>query len=315
MPNSQMPSDAAKQGPVLNAMGNNEPLAPLPSGLADFWRSFSSNRGALLGLVFFVIVVLCALLADVLAPYSPIEQYRDALLTPPIWGAGTSRFWLGTDDIGRDMLSRLLHGARLSLSIGLVAVILSMLPGIALGLLAAFFPNKLGTVILRLMDVMLALPSLLLAIAVVAVLGPGLVNTMLAIALVSIPGYVRLVRASAMSELAKDYVIASRLAGAGTLRLMFDTVLPNCMAPVIVTATLGFSDAILTAAALGFLGLGAQPPMPEWGTMLASARDYIERANWVVTLPGLAILSTVLAINLMGDGLRDALDPRLKKLS
>jgi len=317
MPNSQLPSDAAKQGTVLNAVSSraDEPLAPLPSGLGDFWRSFSSNKGALLGLVFFVIVVLCALLADVLAPYSPIEQYRDALLTPPFWGAGTSRFWLGTDDIGRDMLSRLLHGARLSLSIGLVAVTLSMLPGIALGLLAAFFPDKLGTVILRLMDVMLALPSLLLAIAVVAVLGPGLVNTMLAIALVSIPGYVRLVRASAMSELAKDYVIASRLAGAGTFRLMFDTVLPNCMAPVIVTATLGFSDAILTAAALGFLGLGAQPPMPEWGTMLASARDYIERANWVVTLPGLAILSTVLAINLMGDGLRDALDPRLKKLS
>ena len=292
------------------------PVGPgVPSPLADFWRSFASNKGAVGGLVVLGFVVLCALFADVLAPYSPIEQYRDALLTPPIWGGGTSRFLFGTDDIGRDMLSRLLHGARLSLLIGLVAVVLSMLPGIALGLVAAFFPRGVGTVILRLMDVMLALPSLLLAIAVVAVLGPGLLNTMFAIALVAIPSYVRLVRASAMSELAKDYVIASRLAGAGTLRLMFDTVLPNCMAPVIVTATMGFSDAILTAAALGFLGLGAQPPTPEWGTMLASARDYIERANWVVTLPGLAILCTVLAINLMGDGLRDALDPRLKKLS
>jgi dipeptide transport system permease protein len=234
---------------------------------------------------------------------------------PPVWNdAGSARFLLGTDDIGRDVLSRLLHGARLSLLIGFVAVLLSMLPGVVLGLTAAFFPRA-GIAILRLMDVMLALPSLLLAIAVVAVLGPGLLNTMFAIALVSIPQYVRLVRASAMSELAKDYVIASRLAGAGTLRLMFDTVLPNCMAPVIVTATLGFSDAILTAAALGFLGLGAQPPTPEWGTMLASARDYIERANWVVTLPGVAILTTVLAINLMGDGLRDALDPRMKGLS
>jgi dipeptide transport system permease protein len=165
------------------------------------------------------------------------------------------------------------------------------------------------------MDVMLALPSLLLAIAVVAVLGPGLTNTMVAIAIVAVPGYTRLVRASALSELTRDYVVASRLAGAGTLRLMFNTVLPNCMAPVIVTATLGFSDAILTAAALGFLGLGAQPPTPEWGTMLASARDYIERANWVVTFPGLAILVTVLAINLMGDGLRDALDPRMKRAS
>jgi len=292
----------------------DEALAPPRSDWGDFWRSFASNKGALAGLIFFVFVVLCALLANQLAPYSPIEQYRDALLAPPVWSGGTTRFLLGTDDIGRDMLSRLLFGARLSLSIGLVAVTLSMLPGIVLGLVAAFFP-KLGTVILRLMDVLLALPSLLLAIAVVAVLGPGLVNTMLAIALVGIPGYVRLVRASAMAELAKDYVIASRLAGAGTLRLMFDTVLPNCMAPVIVTATLGFSDAILTAAALGFLGLGAQPPSPEWGTMLSSARDYIERANWVVTQPGLAILSTVLAINLLGDGLRDALDPRLKKLS
>jgi dipeptide transport system permease protein len=292
-----------------------EEVAAPPSPLADFWRSFSSNKGAVGGLVVFAFVVLCAVFADVLAPYSPIEQYRDALLTPPVWGGGSGRFIFGTDDIGRDVLSRLLHGARLSLLIGLVAVTLSMLPGIALGLVAAFFPRLIGTAILRLMDVMLALPSLLLAIAVVAVLGPGLLNTMLAIALVSIPSYVRLVRASAMSELAKDYVIASRLAGAGTFRLMFDTVLPNCMAPVIVTATMGFSDAILTAAALGFLGLGAQPPTPEWGTMLASARDYIERANWVVTLPGLAILATVLAINLMGDGLRDALDPRLKKLS
>jgi dipeptide transport system permease protein len=300
---------------VLPPADESIAVAAPPSQFADFWRSFSSNKGALGGLVVFSFVLLCAVFADVLAPYSPIEQYRDALLTPPVWGGGSERFLLGTDDIGRDILSRLLHGARLSLLIGLVAVTLSMLPGIALGLVAAFFPRAIGTAILRLMDVILALPSLLLAIAVVAVLGPGLLNTMFAIALVSIPGYVRLVRASAMSELAKDYVVASRLAGAGTFRLMFDTVLPNCMAPVIVTATMGFSDAILTAAALGFLGLGAQPPTPEWGTMLASARDYIERANWVVTLPGLAILVTVLAINLMGDGLRDALDPRLKKLS
>lgn len=289
-----------------------ELAAAPPSSWASFWRSFSRNKGALAGLIYLVIVVLCAVFAGVLAPHSPIEQYRDALLSPPAWNGGDPRFLLGTDDIGRDMLSRLLHGARLSLTIGLVAVTLSLLPGIALGLVAAFFPRVLGTAILRLMDVMLALPSLLLAIAVVAVLGPGLLNTMFAIALVAVPSYVRLVRASAMAELSKDYVVASRLAGAGTLRLMFDTVLPNCMAPVIVTATMGFSDAILTAAALGFLGLGAQPPMPEWGTMLASARDYIERANWVVTLPGLAILTTVLAINLMGDGLRDALDPRLK---
>jgi dipeptide transport system permease protein len=304
----------ARVSAVLSTDNVQHAAAP-PSPLADSWHQFASNRGALAGLVFFVFIVLCAVFAGALAPYDPIAQHRDALLVPPAWAdGGSTRFLLGTDDIGRDVLSRLLHGARLSLAIGLVAVILSMTPGIVLGLAAAFFPRA-GIAILRLMDIMLALPSLLLAIAVVAVLGPGLLNTMFAIALVAMPGYVRLVRASAMSELAKDYVVASRLAGAGTVRLMFDTVLPNCMAPVIVTATLGFSDAILTAAALGFLGLGAQPPTPEWGTMLASARDYIERANWVVTLPGVAILSTVLAINLMGDGLRDALDPRMKRMS
>jgi dipeptide transport system permease protein len=286
------------------------------SPLARFWQSFSSNRGALAGLGLLALVLLCALTAPWLAPHDPTEQFRDALLTPPMWHeAGSPRFPLGTDDVGRCLLSRLLHGARLSLTIGALAVALAMLPGIALGLVAAFFPRGWGTAILRLMDVMLALPSLLLAIAVVAVLGSGLVNTTLAIALVAVPGYVRLVRAQALAELTKDYVVASRMAGAGTLRLMFDTVLPNCMAPVIVTATMGFSDAILTAAALGFLGLGAQPPTPEWGTMLAAARDYIERANWVVTFPGAAILVTVLAINLMGDGLRDALDPRLQQAS
>lgn len=288
-----------------------EPVPPSPA--AALWRSFAANRGALAGLLVFSAIVLCALLAGWLAPHDPVEQFRDALLVPPAWhGDGSLRFPLGTDDIGRDLLSRLLHGARLSLLVGALSVLLAVLPGIVLGLLAAFYPRGLGTAILRTMDVMLALPSLLLAIAVVAVLGPGLLNTLLAIAIVSVPGYVRLVRASALGELAKDYVVASRLAGAGTARLMFDTVLPNCLAPVIVTATMGFSDAILTAAALGFLGLGAQAPLPEWGTMLASARDYIERASWIVTFPGLAILVTVLSINLMGDGLRDALDPRLK---
>jgi dipeptide transport system permease protein len=165
------------------------------------------------------------------------------------------------------------------------------------------------------MDVLLALPSLLLAVAVVAIIGPGLVNTMLAIAIVALPGYVRLTRASALGELHKEYVMASRVAGAGTARLMFSQVLPNCTAPLIVQATLGFSSAILDAAALGFLGLGVQPPSAEWGAMLASARDYIDSAWWIVTMPGLAILISVLAINLLGDGLRDALDPKLKRMA
>ena len=166
---------------------------------------------------------------------------------------------------------------------------------------------------MRLMDIILALPSLLLAIVIVVLLGPGLRNAMIAVAITNIPHYARLTRAAVMNELTKDYVVASRVAGAGTFRLVFKTVLPNCLAPLIVQSTLGISSAVLDAAALGFLGLGAQPPTPEWGTMLADARQYIERAYWVVTFPGLAILTTVLAFNLLGDGLRDALDPKLKR--
>ncbi|MEN9659532.1 ABC transporter permease subunit [Iodobacter fluviatilis] len=300
----------------IKSLAVAEPLYSYPSPLKEFWQSFSANRGALVSFIFFMLMVVSALLAPWLAPHAPSEQYREFFLTPPAWQTGGSwQFILGTDEVGRDILSRLLHGARLSLMIGLISVTMSLLPGIVLGMIAAFYPNFIGTSIMRAMDVMMALPSLLLAVAIVAVLGPGLLNTILAIAVVSLPSYVRLARASAMGELAKDYVIASRLSGAGKLRLMFNTVLPNCMAPLIVQATLGFSAAILDAAALGFLGLGAQPPLPEWGTMLASARDYIERAWWVVTMPGVTILITVLALNLMGDGLRDALDPKLKKLA
>ncbi|KMN82644.1 dipeptide transport system permease protein [Chromobacterium alkanivorans] len=285
-----------------------------PSPLKEFWQGFSHNKGAVAGLIFMLIVTSCALLAPLVAPYSPIEQYRDHLLTPPAWvDGGSMQFLFGTDELGRDILSRLIHGARLSLFIGLCSVLMALLPGVVLGLLAAFFPKALGGAIMRLMDIMMALPSLLLAVAIMAILGPGLVNAMIAIATVSLPAYVRLTRASAMTELNRDYVTASRVAGAGLPRLMFVTVLPNCMAPLIVHATMSFSSAILEIAALGFLGLGVQPPTPEWGTMLASARDYIESAWWVVTLPGLTILLSVLAINLMGDGLRDALDPKLKR--
>ena len=293
-----------------------DPALLYPSPLKEFWRAFARNKGALGGLLFMLVLVFAALFAPWVAPFDPGEQYREHLLTPPAWlEGGQARFLLGTDEVGRDLLSRLIHGARLSLLIGLASVVFSLLPGILLGLLAGFSPTLLGPSIMRLMDIMLALPSLLLAVAIVAILGPGLINTILAIAIVSLPAYVRLTRAAVMNELSRDYVTAARLVGAGPLRLMFVSVLPNCMAPLIVQATLSFSSAILDAAALGFLGLGVQPPTPEWGTMLASARDYIERAWWVVSLPGLAILLTVLAINLMGDGLRDALDPKLKSAS
>ena len=289
------------------------PDAP-PSPWAELWRDFCRNRGGIVGLAIVVALVLAALFADVIAPHPPNEQYRDATLkAPSLQPIGGHVFVLGTDPVGRDVLSRLIHGTRLSLVIGLVSVGLSLTGGVLLGLAAGFYRGGIEFTIMRLMDIMLALPSLLLAVAVVAILGPGLANAMYAIAIVMLPHFVRLTRAAVIGELAKDYVNASRIAGAGTARLMFDTVLPNCAAPLIVQGTLGFSTAILDAAALGFLGLGAQPPTPEWGSMLASALEFIQSAWWVVTLPGLAILVTVLAFNLMGDGLRDALDPRLKR--
>ena len=285
-----------------------------PHPLAEFWYHFRQNTGAVIGLAVITVIALTALLAPLVAPHDPNIQYREAILVPPVWqDGGTWRFLLGTDDIGRDMLSRLIFGARLSLLVGLIVVTLSLAVGLALGLMAGFFRGVADTLIMRAMDILLALPSLLLAVVVAAILGPGLVNAMLAVSVVVIPHYARLTRAAVLAEVNKDYVVASRVAGAGRLRLMLVVVLPNCLAPLIVQATLGFSTAILDAAALGFLGLGAQPPTPEWGTMLSSSLQFLQSAPWVVTWPGVAILVTVLAFNLLGDGLRDALDPKLKR--
>ncbi|TPE55664.1 dipeptide ABC transporter permease DppC [Maribrevibacterium harenarium] len=289
--------------------------APTPrTPLQEFWYYFSSNKGAVAGLGFIVVIGFMAIFADVIAPHSPSDQARDALLLPPAWMEGGNwAYLLGTDDVGRDILSRLIHGARLSLAVGMVAVTASLAMGILLGLVAGYFKGMIDTIIMRIVDIMLAMPSLLLAIAIVAVLGPSIVNAALAISIVSLPHYVRLTRAATMAEMSRDYVTSSRVIGAGPLRLMFICILPNCLAPLIVQATLGFSSAILDMAALGFLGLGAQPPTPEWGSMLADALQFVQRAWWVVTFPGLMILLTVLAFNLMGDGLRDALDPKLKQ--
>lgn len=286
----------------------------LSTQLREFWFYFSENKGAVVGLFVFLALVLVALAAPLIAPYAPAEQYRDALLVPPAWvEGGRSEFLLGTDAVGRDILSRLIWGARYSLFVGCVVVTVALVGGVVIGMLAGFFGGWVDTVIMRVMDVILAFPSLLLALVLVAILGPGLTNAMIAIALVLQPHFARLTRAAVLGEKNREYVMAARVAGAGPLRLMFRTILPNCLAPLIVQATMSFSSAILDAAALGFLGMGAQPPTPEWGTMLAEAREFILRAWWVVTMPGLAILVTVLAINLMGDGLRDALDPKLKR--
>ncbi len=273
-------------------------------------RALLGSPGAAAGLIVMLALVVVAAAAPELAPHGPAEQFRQDFLAPPFQQRA---FPLGTDSLGRDMLTRLIYGARLSLVIGAVVVALSLSIGSVLGLLAAFVGGVLDVAIMRVMDVLLVFPSLLLAIVVVAILGPGLTNAMLAVAVVQLPAYVRLSRASALVELSREYVVATRAAGAGMLRLMLLVVLPNCLAPLLVQATLGFSSAILDAAALGFLGLGAQPPTPEWGTMLADALQFYQRAWWLLTFPGLAILVTVMAFNLFGDGLRDALDPKLRR--
>ncbi len=289
------------------------PPAP-PGPLREFWSYFSGNHGAVLGLVIVIAVLSMAAFANFLAPYPPDLTNNDAFLRPPVWqSGGSTAYLLGTDAIGRDILSRLIYGARLSLLIGIAVVALSIVVGIVLGLIAGFARGVTEIAIMRLMDIILTLPSLLLAIVIVAILGPGMMNAMLAVAVVVLPHYVRITRAAVISETSKDYVTAARANGAGLLRLMFNEVLPNCAAPLIVQASLGVSVAILDAAALGFLGLGAQPPASEWGTMLADAREFVLRAWWVVTFPGIMILVTVLAFNLLGDGLRDAFDPKLKR--
>ncbi|MGL4859146.1 MAG: dipeptide ABC transporter permease DppC [Enterobacteriaceae bacterium] len=290
-------------------------MAPKPmTPLQEFWHYFKANKGAFIGFCYIVLMCLLALGASWIAPHAPDQQFREALLVPPMWQeGGSAQFILGTDDVGRDLLSRLLYGARLSLLVGAMVVLFSLLLGVILGLVAGYFGGKVDMLLMRLVDIMLALPSLLLVLVLVAIFGPSIVNAALALTFVALPHYVRLTRAAALVEVNRDYVIASRVAGAGSLRQMFINILPNCLPPLIVQASLGFSNAILDMAALGFLGMGAQPPTPEWGTMLSDVLQFAQSAWWVVTFPGVAILLTVLAFNLMGDGLRDALDPRLKQ--
>lgn len=291
-----------------------ETLKAPPSPFASFWAAFCENRGAVVGLVILSLIIFCAVFAGIIAPHDPLEQYRGFTRLPPVWAEnGDPRFLLGTDALGRDMVSRLMYGARISLFIGVAVMSVSMVAGIALGLSSAWFGGLFDVIVIRVMDLIVSIPSLVLAILIMAVLEPNLTNTIIAVTIVYLPRYVRLVRASALAELPKDYVIAAKVSGVGPLRLMTKTVFPNCAAPLIVQGALGISDGMLEAAGLGFLGLGAQPPMPEWGAMLADSREFITAAPWIMMMPGLAILVTVLCINLVGDGLRDALDPKLRR--
>lgn len=283
--------------------------------MKDFWYLFKQNKGALLGLFLVVGVSVVALFAPWIAHYDPTQVHEGALRIPPFWHEGSDpRFLLGTDDLGRDLFSRLIHGSRVSLGIGFLVVFFTTTVGTWLGILAATLGEWVENIILRLMDILMALPSLLLAIVVVAILGPSLINTIIAVSIVSLPSVVRIVRSSILVEKSKNYVMASKSFGGSWFHIYFKNVLPNCMAPLLVQATFGFSDGILNAAAFGFLGLGAQPPTPEWGTMLSDSRSFIESSPWLVTLPGLCILIVVVSFNILGDGLRDALDPKSKRI-
>lgn len=258
--------------------------------------------GSVVGIFF-----LTAIFAPLLSPRDPLEQDLYKRLLPP-----SSEVWLGTDDFGRDLLSRLIYGSRISLKVGVISVGIALLIGSTLGVISGYYGSWIDNLIMRLMDIMLALPSILLAMVVVAILGPSLNNAMLAVGVVTIPQYARILRSSVLSLRERDYVIAAKSLGATDLRLITTAILPNCLAPIIVQTTLGMGTAILDTSGLSFLGLGAQPPTPEWGAMLNQGKEFIRDAWWVVTAPGAAIFLMVLGFNLLGDGLRDVLDPQLE---
>ena len=276
----------------------------------EVWRMLKKNKMALLGLGILVILVLLALFADVIADYDTvvIKQNLANRLKGP-----SAEHWLGTDEFGRDIFARLIHGARVSLKVGIIAVGISIVLGGILGALAGFYGGKIDNIIMRVMDIFLAVPSILLAIAIVSALGPSILNLMVAISISSVPSYARIVRASVLSIRDQEFVEAARAIGANNARIIFRHIIPNSLAPVIVQGTLGVASAILSTAGLSFIGLGIQPPAPEWGSMLSGGRQYLRYAWWVTTFPGVAIMITILSLNLLGDGLRDALDPRLKQ--
>lgn len=278
-----------------------------PSRRIQFIKRFAASRPAMIGLILLAVLVVSAVFAPALAPFDPYESNLPNSLKPP-----SSNNFLGTDELGRDILSRILYGARISLLVGVESVVLALLFGVVLGATAGFYGGKTDTAIMSVMDVMLSFPSILLAIAFMTVLGRGVEKAVIAIGIVSIPQYARIVRGSVLSVKENVYVMAARALGNGDARLIFVHILPNVMAPIIVRATIGISVSILEAAALGFLGLGVAPPTAEWGTMLGSGRQTIFNAPHIVMFPGLAITVTVMAFNLLGDGLRDVLDPRLK---
>lgn len=276
----------------------------------EIWRRLKKNKMAMLGLTILVMLALTAIFADVIADYDTKVIAQDI---PNRLQGPSMEHWCGTDEFGRDIFARLVHGSRVSLVVGLISVSISLFIGGALGAIAGYYGGRVDNVIMRIMDIFLAVPSILLAMTIVAALGTSLVNVMLAIGVSGVPGYARIVRASVMSIKDQEFVEASRAIGAKSPTTIFREILPNCLAPIIVQATLSVAGAILSTASLSFIGLGVQPPSPEWGAMLSGGRNYLRDALHLTMFPGLAIVITILALNLLGDGLRDALDPRLKQ--
>jgi len=274
----------------------------------EAWQAFRKNRLALVGLGIVIFFIIIAIIAPIIAPFGFKEQQLTERLTAP-----SGKHWFGTDDFGRDIFSRIVYGARISLWVGLFSVLASAVAGTLLGIVAGYYGRWADSIISRMFDIMLAFPSILLAIAVVAILGPSLQNALVAIAVINIPNFGRLVRSKVLSVKQEEYIMSARAVGMKDTRILLHHILPNSVTPVIVQATLAIATAIIEAAALGFLGLGAQAPTPEWGKMLSDSKQYLVQAPWTLFFPGIAIMLTVLGFNLMGDGLRDVLDPKMKQ--
>lgn len=291
-------------------MGNTKKINKKNSQWAEIFKMLSKNRMAMLGFTILIVLVLLAIFADVIADYDTvvIKQNLSERLMPP-----NGKHWLGTDEFGRDIFARIIHGARVSLKVGLLAISISILVGGFLGAISGYYGGIIDNIVMRIMDIFLAVPSILLAIAIVSALGPSIMNLMISISVSYIPTFARIVRASVLSVRDQEFIEAARAIGASNLRIILRHIIPNSLAPVIVQGTLGVAGAILSIAGLSFIGLGIQPPAPEWGSMLSGGRQYLRYAWWVTTFPGIAIVITILSLNLLGDGLRDALDPKLKQ--
>ena len=278
------------------------------AGFLDIWRRLRKNPLAMFGLFIVVLLIFFAITADVIAPYTYYEQDLIASFQPP-----SKDHLFGTDEFGRDILSRIIHGSRISLQVGLIAVGISVIFGGFFGAVAGYYGGRIDNIIMRGMDILLSIPSILLAIAIAASLGPGLYNMMVAVGISTTPQYARIIRGSVLSLRGQEFVEAAKAVGSSDTRIIMKHILPNCLAPIIVQSTLGVASAILTAAGLSFIGLGIQPPTPEWGAMLSGGREYIRDYAYMTIFPGLAIMITILALNFLGDGLRDVLDPKLKR--